>query len=186
MEKSDDKQCYEKCKDCEEKGDESDQKCTECKEEDDLLQEGNCVQNCEEGYYQEEKNCKKCNDNCKSCSEGQVTKEDDSINQNCKSCKNDKYYLINATNYSSNCVETCPEELATEGKYCIEKTNSDPQNNNKKKGDYMIWIFIIIIGIILIILTLCICKRNCARNKSDGEIINDINTELRENNNIIE
>jgi hypothetical protein len=190
VEKSEEKQCYETCKDCVEIGNESDQKCTECKEENDLLQEGNCVKNCNESYYQEEKNCKKCYANCKSCSIGEETKEDDSINQNCDSC-NDNYYLINATNYSRNCVEKCPEELVTKGNYCIEKNNSsepipseDPQN--KKKGEYMIWIFIIIIGIILIILTLCICKRNCARNKSDGEIINDINTELRENNNIIE
>ena len=68
VEKSEEKQCYETCKVCDVMGDKSNQKCTECKEENDLLQEGNCVENCYEGYYQEEKNCKKCNDNCKSCS----------------------------------------------------------------------------------------------------------------------
>lgn len=195
VKKGEEKECYEKCKYCTEKGNESDQKCTECNEEGDLLQEGNCVEICNVGYYQEEKNCKKCNTNCESCSIGEEIKEGRITNENCDSCKNN-YYLINATNYSSNCVEKCPEELEIEGKYCIEKTNSsdptpnqDPQKNDKKKGDYMIWIFIILIGIILLVLSLCICKKNCSRKKSDGEIMNDINadfnTELRENNNNI-
>ena len=69
-----------------------------------------------------------------------------------------------------------------------DNTNETSKDTDypERKAKYMLWIFIIIIFIILLILSLCICKRNCARNKTDGEIINNINTELREDNNIIE
>lgn len=185
--KNDEKECYSACSECEEKGDEKNHKCTKCSEKTKVLQEGNCINSCSEGYYEESKNCEKCSKNCTSCSKGEE-KNGNIINRNCKTCK-EGYYLIKEKNYPSNCVSSCPDNLILiDENYCSSRnsTDNDKKEDDKKKGDYMIWIFIILIGIILLIISLCICKKHCARNKSDGEIINDINTELRENNNIVE
>ena len=115
-------------------------------------------------------------------------KEDDSINQNCESCI-DNYFLINATNYSSNCVEKCPEELKTEGKFCLENKSIEPipnvdpnQKKRKEKKVSYIILIVIIIGIIILIIFIYIRKKKYARNTVE-EIINDINRELKEDNN---
>ena len=88
--------CHEKCKTCSLfSEDDNNQYCTACNDENELLQEGNCVKQCSEGYYQNGKKCEKCNDDCKTCTE-QPDK--------CTSCK-EKYYLD--SNTCKKCLDTC-------------------------------------------------------------------------------
>lgn len=184
-------ECYETCELCSEKSDnKSEQKCTECHDSTKYLQidKGNCIDECLEGYYVNDTYCSNCHKNCKTCLTG-AENDNGTINENCNSCQSGKY-LIEADGFHPNCVDNCPTGTKKSGNKCIlsssNNTNTDDEDSNKKNSDYMIWIFIILIGIILLIISLCICKKHCARNKSDGEIINDINTELRENNNFVE
>ena len=82
----------------------NDQKCTSCKNENHVLQEGNCIEECTQGYYEEEKKCLKCSEFCKICQNS----------ENCEEC-HDGYYLDDENKCkqcSDNC-ETCsngPEE----------------------------------------------------------------------------
>lgn len=66
--------------------------------------------------------------------------------------------------------------------------DTEPQKNESDGDDsnYMLWIFIILCATILLLISICICKKYYSKNKNDVEIINDINTELQENNRIVE
>ena len=178
--------CNENCKDCIEYSDDNDyQNCTECPE-NRLLQEdkGNCIEKCSPGYYKSNDKCLNCHNNCKSCSKGY-----NETHQNCEEC-NDPYLLIKAEGFPNNCVSKCPDGTTLNNKECIKNDGKNSTNTNgeteKPKPDYMLWIFIIIIVIILLIISLIICKKYCSKRKNDGELINDINTELRENKELME
>ena len=158
--------CFNTCLTCDYRGDEQNQSCTSCYN-DSLLQEdlGNCVKSCSIGYYQEENFCKKCSSNCETCSN-----KTDNGNNYCLSCDiNSKYkYLLNASNYSSNCVESCPKDTFLDEKNyrCIDK------NNNIK--------YYIIIGvgsillIIAIIIIIIISKKNKLKKEKEKENIENV------------
>ncbi len=162
--------CFNTCLTCDYRGDEQNQSCTSCYN-DSLLQEdlGNCVKSCSIGYYQEENFCKKCSSNCETCSN-----KTDNGNNYCLSCDiNSKYkYLLNASNYSSNCVESCPKDTFLDEKNyrCIDK------NNNIK--------YYIIIGvgsillIIAIIIIIIISKKNKLKKEKEKEKENIENVPL--------
>ena len=99
--------CYETCSKCNDTGADNFHNCTSCIV-GKLLHEdnGNCFDQCSIGYYQKENICKKCNENCESCS-----KESEKDNNNCLTCnKESKYkYLVNVIDLGKNCVEECPE-----------------------------------------------------------------------------
>ena len=154
-------------------------------------------QECNDGFTKNEnEQCVKCFENCENCNQT----SNDINDQKCTSCKKGLYFIKK----EGNCVENCPENYNISGTNCIEYNGTDKptdksdDNDEQKdksddhddddgdKPDYMLWIFIIIFAILLILIALCILKRHCSRNKKDIEFINDINTELQENNRIIE
>ena len=164
---------------------ENSQKCYKCKYDKYLINDtNNCTDGCSEGFYEPEDNefklCFKCHKNCKACHKGE-----DGDNQNCDSCR-DNLLLLNSSNSPKNCVEKCPQNFTQNGSYCISNNGTEPDKKDDDKPDYMLWIFIIIFAILLLLISLCICKRHFSRKKKDIEFINDINTELQENNRIIE
>ena len=178
--------CHSNCETCEEVSfSEENQKCISCKN-DLLLQEKNCVEKCSEGYYKQENNqpksCLRCSKNCKKCSNGIVDE-----NENCEECES-KFYLIDEPRFPKNCVEICPEGFNISHNFCKMINDTEPQKNESDGDDsnYMLWIFIILCAIILLLVSICICKKYYSKNKNDVEIINDINTELQENNRIVE
>ena len=196
--------CDDKCKTCKEEPKEGNQNCLSCKDENDFLQEGNCIKECTDGFYDVgNKTCSRCNETCKtceinsnnctSCIDGkylekniennicinchencQTCKEGGTDeNQNCLTCKNNVPYLINVDGYNKNCVNNCSDyNLTLKGNFCVNKSDSDDGSF------YLLWISIILITIILIVLSLIICKR-CHR-KNDKDLMNNINTELKD------
>ena len=178
--------CHSNCETCEEDSfSEENQKCISCKN-DLLLQEKNCVEKCSVGYYKQENNqtksCLRCSKNCKKCSKG-IADE----NENCEECES-KFYLIDEPRFPKNCVETCPEGFNISHNFCKIINETEPQKNESDgdNSNYMLWIFIILCVIILLLVSICICKKYYSKNKNDVEFINDINTELQENNQIVE
>ena len=194
--------CDDKCKTCKEEPKEGNQNCLSCKDENDFLQEGNCIKECTDGFYDVgNKTCSKCNETCKtceinsnnctSCIDGKYLNNENNIcinchencqtckeggtdeNQNCLTCKNNVPYLINVDGYNKNCVNNCSDyNLTLKGNFCVNKSDSDDGSF------YLLWISIILITIILIVLSLIICKR-CHR-KNDKDLMNNINTELKD------
>ena len=177
--KEEESNCDDNCKRCVK---DSPKNCTSCYD-NYLLQADKaiCINNCEKGYYKQSEYCLNCHKNCETCSKG-AEMDNNEENQNCETCKSNWNYIIKGEGLPSNCVNECPEKYNTT--YCIS-TKTD-NKNPKEKSQYMLWIFIILIFIILLIISIYICKKHCYRDKNDGEIINDINTELRENNNIVD
>ena len=172
--------CFNTCLACDYRGDEQRQNCISCYN-DSLLQEdfGNCVNSCSIGYYKEDKFCKKCSDNCETCSN--ITENE---NNYCLSCnrKSKFKYLLNASNYGSNCVESCPKDTVLDeiNYICIDNQNNDQNGNNNKNLKYYIIIpviSIILVAIIIICLVI-ISKKNKLKKEKDTKIIDDINDEL--------
>ena len=151
--------CHEKCKECKGEPIEGNQNCLSCKDENDVLQEGNCINKCDTGYYEgENKECFKCDvncstcdkisSNCTSCKDGeylnngscfencQTCKEGgNNENQNCLSCKKDFPYLINAEGYNQNCVENCSVlNLTIEGNTCVNKSSNSSDGSSDDSG----------------------------------------------------
>ena len=161
-------ECYPSCKYCSEKSEDSEkQNCIECKN-NFYLYGNNCLEECPVGYFKNNSNCSKCHQNCKTCS-----KDFNNENQNCESCESNEY-LIKAEGYPSNCVKECPEgTIESENKFCIIKDNST----------IILLIIIIIFSLLLIGIIIIIWKKLHYNNNSDIDIMNDITTELEENNN---
>ena len=110
--------CHSDCKTCSKKANSTNTNCDTCKENDLFLLNGNCVDNCPDGYYsivsEGIKKCEKCYENCKTCS-NQKTVINDIISSNCLSCDITKnLYLVNELN---NCE---PESFINEGYYLKE------------------------------------------------------------------
>ena len=63
--------CNEYCKNCSKDFTETNQNCDSCKF-NLSLQDGNCVEICDKGYYLNDKICHKCHNNCESCTEGSI------------------------------------------------------------------------------------------------------------------
>ena len=116
--------CYKTCKDCIIKSiEEKEQKCTSCKD-NKLLQEdkGNCINECLNGYYKEEKYCKKCDKSCLTCNNKYYNNS-----YHCTSCTEDK--LLQEDN--ENCINECLNGYYKEEKYC-KKCNSTCLTCNNK------------------------------------------------------
>ena len=169
--------CHEKCKECRDEPIEGNQNCLSCKDDNDVLQEGNCINKCNDGYYEDSnKTCLKCDENCKTCKEGA-----DGENQNCLTCKENTPYLINADGYNKNCVNNCLEyNLTLENNLCVNKNDSQSESN--EHPNYMILLFFLLLIVLMTILLLIMLKRRCIKN--DQDLMNDINTEL--NNKIVD
>ena len=155
--------CYELCQTCDVYSDDiNNQNCTSCKNESHVLQDGNCIDECKEGYYESEKKClkcgefcktcensekcsicydgyyldekvcKKCSENCETCTRG----PEENGNQNCLSCKQDSIYkyLINEEN-NHTCVDNCPESTFLDdiNKICEKCTEFCLTCENKEK-----------------------------------------------------
>ena len=144
--------CYETCLKCNDTGSDDFHNCTSCVE-GKLLHEdnGNCLDKCSTGYYQKENVCKKCHENCESCS-----KESEIGNNNCLTCnKESKYkYLVKVPELGNNCVEECPEGTALDNenylckkchencKSCAKESEKDNNNcltcNKESKYKYLV------------------------------------------------
>ena len=106
--------CDEKCKSC--FGEKNN--CTLCANSDLVLDNGNCLNNCSEGYFPKEEQinqisyykCTKCYENCQTCSE-----EGSSQQMNCITCK------INQIKYNNSCFDI--QESSKKRFY-------EPENNN--------------------------------------------------------
>ena len=187
--------CHKNCLTCKNDSfNDTVQNCITCKN-NFVFENGNCLESCSKGYFEEEKKCNKCDsscktcdiikDNCTSCSNKTFLFENQCLNcnencsncfgsaDNCTSCENnsDNIFLFNNT-----CIKECPDHTTPINNICEEKKTKEKENE-EEKSDYMLWIFIILITILLLIIALCICKKFC-NNKKDNALIEQINTEL--------
>ena len=62
--------CHPDCKTCSKNFTDRNPNCDSCSNETLKVLEGKCVQNCPEGYYQNDIYCLKCHKNCKTCNSG--------------------------------------------------------------------------------------------------------------------
>ncbi len=180
------KKCHKTCLTCEKKGTDENPNCQSCKDNKYLIDNNlNCIDDCEINYYKNltEKKCYKCHNNCKTCSRSSFEN-----NYYCLSCdQNSKYkYLLNTTNIS-NCVEECPNStiLNITINQCLEKINKTNINNDK----IPIYILILLSALIIIIIFICIiclCFNKKRNLKSDSQIMNNINVELKKDSIMIE
>ena len=86
--------CHSNCKTCSQNYTENSSNCDLCKNENYYLFEGNCIENCLNGYYLNETNnqktCIKCHDNCLKCYSTPIYNDLNKLtNMNCISCKKD-------------------------------------------------------------------------------------------------
>ena len=97
--------CYEKCEKCnEESEDEKNQNCTKCKD-NYVLENGNCLDNCSEGYGAVDGKCQICeNANC------------DKFHKNSCNCSQCKEHFFLTENICSECSQNC--------KNCFGKNNN--------------------------------------------------------------
>ena len=173
------RKCHHHCASCtDDEYTDSNQKCTSCKNNELFLKDGNCVEKCGDGYFiiegenseNNNKKCKKCFENCKTCY-GEY--EEDTDNEKCLSCYDDSRfkYLVDEKNFSSNCVEECPNGTQLINNICKSKEEGEEEN------DYMIWVFIILIIILLIIIILFYLKSYSRRSKRNSEeiLLNELN-----------
>ena len=84
--------CHPDCKTCSQKYTEITTNCDECNNENYYLLDGNCIQNCPEGYYPDVVNfikiCKKCYKNCMTCERGETYNNLNKLtNMNCLKCE---------------------------------------------------------------------------------------------------
>ena len=188
--------CNSHCKTC--KGyseNDNDQNCISCKNENDVLYKGNCLNACPNGYYKKfkecyecDKSCSSCNDNpnyCTSCVEGKYlneskhtclncyekcetcTKFEENENHNCLSRKKSSNYKYL---FNNNCVEKYPNNTSLIDNECII---------GNKSQYILFWTFIILITFTLIAISFCIYKKFSYKlKKQDLVLINKIKNEL--------
>ena len=89
--------CHNNCLTCYNKENELSTNCIICKNESLLIQDGNCVNYCSEGYILENNICKKCHPNCLNCIISKDNLKYDSNNilesMGCLECKNNSIYV---------------------------------------------------------------------------------------------
>lgn len=194
-------QRHEKCSYCLKPPEDDNQNCLSCK--DNLLlqkDKGNCVEECNNGYFQNETFCEKCEEPCEACynstqcitcingfyfndtdnlcyqchSKCEICKwgkEND--NEHCIKCMPNKF-LINETEMGGNCVDKCPEgTFAKDGK-CKEQ--------EQEKQNYMLYIFLIIIAFLIILISINIIRKCYIKKKQNIED-NEVSMELQTTNN---
>ena len=137
------------------------------------------------GINLKEHMCKKCNDICETC---------EFNGDNCTTCNQTssfKYF------FNSSCYEKCPnntklnetnnicEEIRNEKKDNKHKDGDDENDedkNNSNSDSIMLSIFTIITAGLLFLTLFCFFRRYCCLNKkAPDNLLNEINTELREN-----
>ena len=118
--------CYSSCKFCTEYGNETDNKCTECKSEfefkNDYIGNNNCYQKCSNNYYYDESNNLHCtNDN--KCPDG-YSKYIKEKNRCINNCQNDNIYKYE---YQGICYDICPSGtvISNSNSYLCEKQIED-------------------------------------------------------------
>ena len=97
--------CHSSCKTCSQRYTETSSKCDTCINSEFNLLDGNCLENCPDGYYSSVssgiKVCLKCYDNCMTCNSGPVLNSLFKLtNMNCLTCKK-----IEDLNNSNNLIE---------------------------------------------------------------------------------
>jgi len=121
--------CYKTCNECNgESTDEKEQNCTSCKD-NKLLQEdkGNCIDTCLDGYYEKDKKCKNCYENCEKCNKG-----GNETLHNCISCKENKLFQED----NGNCIDNCLISYYEEDKKC-KNCYKNCEKCNKGGNDIM-------------------------------------------------
>ena len=192
------KNCYPNCEDCSESSQsETDQKCLNCNEGFKLL-EGNCINECPEKFYENNKECFKCKDSCKSCSNANTcttcdkglyinngeclkchenceTCSDGIINGNehCTTCKYNDTYLIDVSGLNRNCVKECPKNTTLDitKKKCVKSEENDDSDSISLKK--VILLIAIVLLAIIIIGIIIYCIRRAVRRKKAGILIMD-------------
>ena len=111
--------------------------------------------------------CKDCINNCETCE----FSEDNCIT--CNQTSSFKYF------FNSSCYEKCPKntKLNEKNSYICEE-----DKNNSNSDSVMLSIFTIITAGLLFLTLFCFFRRYCCLNKkAPDNLLNEINTELREN-----
>ena len=116
--------CHPDCRKCRERYTETNSKCLTCKDENLNFFDGNCVVNCDEGYYSKPKSqtnpykkCERCYLNCKKCVLGAESGSGKILNMNCDECKKGENNLDIFIKVNKNCF--------TIGDYEEDKINFD-------------------------------------------------------------
>ena len=170
--------CHENCESCfASSQNKIEQNCLSCKS-GKYLYENNCVDNCEDGLYiYNNKECKKCNEHCKTCEKGE-----EENNENCLSCdiNNGYKYLVDAEGFGKNCVNECPNGTIIYNEKCI-LNNKNEKKEEKVENNYTkiilgISIVLGIITIIFISITIYFCfkKRNTSEIEDKSELMKNI------------
>ena len=193
--------CFNLCETCTEfSNDSKNQKCNSCID-NYFLYEGNCLKNCPDGFFNENKKCKECEEPCKTCENSannckscidhfyfnKTEEKCINCNENCLTCSNGKEgenenclscnkssafkYLVKANGFSSNCVEQCPNNTVKSNYKCVDEI---------KNKDFLLYIYIVIIGILLLFVIIFFFIKNCKKNGYEN-MMKSIHTELIEN-----
>ena len=136
--------CHNDCKTCSQKGNDLSSNCDKCINEEYYLLDGNCFQNCPEGYYPTIssgiKICKKCYKNCMACNQGEIKNNLNQItNMNCLICKksidpnNINNLIDNQIQVENNCF---PLIINTEEKIIFDITDLNTEETEKTCLDY--------------------------------------------------
>ena len=210
--------CHNRCKTCNSGSiGENNHNCQSCKDEF-VFHENNCLNECPEKYYENNKECFLCNqlcnstgahcNNCTSCIEGYYLLENEmnckKCNENCKTCNNmpigdnqncltcdinSTYkYLVNATGFGSNCVSSCPSGTVLGDNFiCILEVPKENKKNKESGTALTIALSIlggmVLIGLAIFIFTFVRRKRKNSldplmNQKLDDKIIKEINEDL--------
>ena len=125
------------------------QNCISCKDNNKFIFENNCVNECpNNSYIFNDKECKKCNQHCKTCDKGEEID-----NENCLTCdeRSEYKFLVDSEGFGKNCVKECPSEtILKDGKCILEEGNNN-----------LIIIIVpsIIVGIIIIVFIIFLIYR---------------------------
>ena len=204
--------CYTKCETCYEHGDDQNNNCIKCKNENEVIDNGNCVEAWEKKYKTEKNYCEPCKDECASCENGYscTTCKDGYYNHtnecslcyekcvkcaeggnetdnNCSSCKDD-FYLVIEGEYANNCVEECPKDTMKDevAKICnVKKPNNNNPDENKIL-DIIMWIVIIVTGFLILLLNVIFFCKYSHNKEEETNIMVDIQTEFSNSNFLID
>ena len=184
-----------------------------CKEGYNYFENGDCVDECSDNFFLENKDCKKCDESCKAC---------ETSEKNCIKCNEDEYLKKDSENYNTcnkcsekcetcsdgekdgidnclsckknstyeflfnkNCVEKCPEDtLPNNNNICIKKDKTPNEKEVKTKDKIMLSIYIVITGFMLILVIFLFYKNIFCASKNNRNLIEDIQNELIENKEI--
>ena len=114
--------CYSSCRNCTEKGNDEDNKCTECKEgyefKNDFENDNNCYKKCDLYYYYDSYNKYQCINNG-SCPDN-LSKIIKGKNRCVDNCNN-----YNLFEYNNECLNECPNGTHIKNNKCVEDLNCE-------------------------------------------------------------